>query len=486
MIHRPSRRGFLQSVALATGAVLAGPYIVRAQNLNRERLRFAFIGTGGQGNSHLYLADPDHPLGGVCTAYCDVDTGPRARARISTLAPNAPSYTDFRQMLEKHEKEIDAVVVAIPDHSHAAASMMAMKMGKHVYCEKPLTWSIHEARVMAEAARKYRVATQMGNGGHANEGNRIVVEYIRSGVLGDITEIHTWTNRPVWPQSITRRPPAKPVPPNLDWDCWIGPAPYREYHDGLHSFDWRGWFDFGCGDVGDMGCHTWDCVFWAMEPDYPSSVELVRIVDRCEETFPRQSIIKWTFPAKRSGRHDGAVRPGFEAYWYSGGLKPPVPEEIMNDPTRQPPPPTTQPAERQGARRGGGQQRDPRQLSASGSLFIGTKGKLYVQGDYGDSPRLIPESFHQQVGRPPRLLARSVGHMQEWVRACKAERPYDSAGSNFTHYAAPITEVMHLGAIAVRIGEVGFKIECDPENRTIKTPEAQKYYHREYRKGWTL
>jgi predicted dehydrogenase len=444
-----SRRNFLKQTAMAGAGLIAAPAILRTAKANQQKLRFAFVATGGMGGGHLHFAESE-----TCVAYCDVDRG--RWGRIAELAPKAAGYTDFRKMFDKHAREIDAVVVATPDHTHAAASMLAIRNGKHCYTEKPLTWSVHEARVLAEATAEHKVATQMGNGGHANEGNRRVVEYVRSGILGDIKEVHTWTNRPVWPQGVARRPPAKLVPANLDWDCWLGPAPYRDYHDGLHAFAWRGWFEFGCGAVGDMGCHTWDCVFWAMDPDYPSTVELIKIEGRNEETFPTRCHFKWAFPAKGN-------RPAFDACWYEGGMKPDVPEEMLKDPARE-----------------------DKNLPGSGSLFVGTKGKMLVAGDYGENPRLIPESFHRDAGAPPRILERSPGHKNEWIMACRGERPWNYPGTNFAEYAGPLTEVMLLGAIAQRIGEAGFKIECDPVGRIIKTKEALAFAHREYRQGWTL
>jgi predicted dehydrogenase len=464
----------MYGVASVAGATFAGPYLLRAAAPNEQKLRIAYVGTGGQAGAHIGLVQkpemktgkdgkdrlepsPGITNGHVCPAYCDVDSG--RWDRISALAPNAKQYTDYRKILEAHEKEIDCVVVTTPDHNHACASALALRMGKHVYTEKPLTWSVGEARALAELAAEEKVSTQMGNMGHANEGNRLVVEWVRGGVIGDVTEVHTWTNRPVWPQGIKKRPPTKPVPPKLDWDSWIGPAPFRDYHDGLHAFAWRGYLDFGCGAVGDMGCHTWDCVFWAMNPDWPSQVELLQVKDASTETYPKQCQIKWTFPAK-------GERNAFDAYWYEGGMRPPVPEEFSNDPDIQ---------------TDNGQ---PRKFPASGTLFIGTKGKLLVQGDYGDSPRLIPESFMKQANRPPKSLPRSPGHKQEWLLAAMGQRPWDSPGSHFSTYAGPLTEVMLLGAMAIRMGEVGSKIECDAEKRIIKTREVLPWANREYRKGW--
>ncbi len=443
----------MQNVATVGGALITGPYLLRAADPN-SKLGIAFVGTGGQAGAHIGLSQ-DKRIN--CVAYTDVDKG--RWDKIAGMAPNAEAFTDYRKMFDKHEKEMDMVVVTVPDHSHAAASMMAIKRGKHCYTEKPLTWSIQEARALAEATTKYKVATQMGNMGHANEGNRLVVEWVRSGVLGTISEVHTWTNRPVWPQGIQKRPETKPVPANLDWDSWIGPAPFRDYHDGLHSFAWRGWFDFGCGAVGDMGCHTWDCVFWAMNPDYPSTVELLEIVNKSSETFPSKCKFRWDFPSKGD-------RAAFKAFWYEGGLKPELPDEMKNDPYYN--------------------AKGPAKLPDSGSLFIGDKGKLLVAGDYGDSPRLIPEPFFKDFKRPEKSIPRSPGHKEEWILAAQGQKPIDFPGSNFAKYAAPLTEVMLLGALVTKLGEVGGKIECDAVKREIKTKEALALIGREYRKGWEL
>jgi predicted dehydrogenase len=452
-----SRRRFLSGAGGAVAAAAVGPYIVRAQAVTQpQKVRMAFVGTGGRGGSHLGLGDRE-----VCVAYCDVDQGRWPKGKTGPRWPNAKGYTDWRKMFDNHEKEIDAVVVATPDHTHAPASMRAIKAGKHCYTEKPLTWSVDEARALAEATARHKVATQMGNQGHANQGNRLVVEWVRAGAIGDVKEIHTWTNRPVWPQGIASRPASEPVPQGLDWDCWIGAAPFRDYHKGLHSFAWRGWFDFGCGAIGDMGCHTWDNVFWAMDPDYPSSVELLEIIGKTKETFASKTHFKWEFPAK-------GARPAFTAHWYSGGLKPAAPDAYVNDPFRK---------DKSGKLAG---------LPGSGSIYIGAKGVMLVSGDYGDSPRLVPESTMKEYQRPDPSIPRSPGHTAEWLMACRGEKPWDYPGSNFARYAGPLTEVMLLGAICERIGEVGFRIECDPVNRIIKTREALALAGRENRKGWTV
>jgi len=444
MKHHISRREFLKGVAGTSAALFAAPRILSSASPNSQ-IGFAFVATGGRGGAHLKLANGKDS---ICVAYCDADKN--RWGKMPKRWPKAGAFTDYRKMFEKHMKEIDAVTVATPDHNHATAALMAMKEGKHVYCEKPLTWSVAEARAMAEMCAAKKVATQMGNQGHAKEGNRLIVEYVQSGILGDIKEVHTWTNRPVWRQGIKKRPPSKPVPSNLDWESWIGPAPFREFHDSLHSFHWRGWFDFGCGAVGDMGCHTWDCVNWAMAPDYPTSVELVAIEGSGHpETFPKKSHFKWEFPAKGS-------RSAFTAHWYSGGLRPPEPPEMNG-----------------------------RKFRGSGDLFIGSKATLYVQGDYGDSPRIIPEAKHKEIGKPPRKLERSPGHHKEFELAVRGEKPWDFPKSNFL-YAGPMTELMLLGCLAIRIGEVGLKIECDPVKREVITKKAKELVSRVPRKGWEV
>ncbi len=450
-----TRRQFVTGAAAVTAGVMGMPLILRAQGANKK-LNIAFVGTGGRAGAHVNSGElKAHNY----VAFSEVDSG--RWGEIQKIAPNAKGYTDWRKMFDNHLKEIDAVVVAVPDHSHALPSLHAMLAGKAVYCEKPLTWSIEEARLMAEFAAAKKVATQMGNQGHSNVANRRMVEYVRSGILGDITEVHTWTNRPVWPQGNLKREP-EPLPANLDWDSWIGPAPMRDYQKHLHSFDWRGWFEFGCGAVGDMGCHTWDNVFWSMNPDYPSQVELLDIKDKGSETFPAQSHFMWTFPAKGN-------RPAFKAHWYSGGMTPTPPEEYLNDPRFK-----------------NGDK--PPKFEGSGNLFIGTKGKMIGFGDYGGSPIVLPEALGKDV-KIAEVIPRVPGsnHYNDWLVAVTGEKPWDHPGSNFAGYAGPLTEVMLLGAITEKVGEVGYKIDCDPVKREILTNDAKPYRQRNpYRKGWEL
>jgi len=443
-----TRRRFIAGTAAAAGTLAFGPAVRHAYAAN-SRPGIAFIGVGGRGGAHLGLgSDPKAKDGKFATvAICDVD-----RDRLGGVQkrfPNAAAYTDFRELLDKHDKQIDAVVVSTPDHTHFVAAYAAMTRGKHCYCEKPLTYAPWEARALADLTGEKKLATQMGNQGHANEGNRLAVAFVRSGELGDITAIHTWTNRPVWPQgpgaAKAADNPGKP-PEHLDWNNWIGPRPDRPYHGNLHAFKWRGWLDFGTGTIGDMGCHTWDGPFWAMNPTYPESVEIVKAEGVNDQTYPNKQVIKFRFPAEHG-------RPGFDAYWYDGGLKPDRPDELPGS---------------QG-------------LPGSGSLYVGTKGKMMVWGDYGGAPRLIPEAFQKAVGKPERVIDPSPGHHREWVMAVTGEKPWDYPKSNFT-YGGRLTETMLLGGVALRVP--GRKIECDWQARKVVTAEAAPFYKPAYREAW--
>jgi len=458
-----SRRSFLKAAATASGVVVAtgltGCASPRRRKLEigvpagsaarRDKLRLAFIGTAGIGGYHL---DKTKDLGITCPCFCDVDTNRMGKA--AELYPQAARYQDYREMLEREAANIDAVMVGIPDHHHYPASMIAMKLGKHVYTQKPLTHTPWEARQLAKSAKQYGVVSQMGNQGHALEGWRLVYEWIHSGALGHVTETHTWSDRPIWPQGVNRPEGEDPVPSSLNWDVWLGPAPVRPYKAGpapdkpgpYHWFNWRGWWDFGNGALGDMACHTMDGVFWALDPGYPTSIEPVALTPKTKGAFPKATVIKWKFP--RIGK-----RRAFDAYWYDGGLKPPRPPELEAN----------------------------RNLPRTGNLFIGSKATLMVSGDYGESPRIIPEALHKEIGKPPHMLERSPGHVKEWVMACKGEKPKDFARSNFA-YAGPFTESILLGNIALRVGR---RIDWDGENMQItNVPDANKYVNKTYREGW--
>ncbi len=456
--NRSTRRTFLKSTLAVTGGALAiglpGCANGRRESswspvrdvlaARRQKLRIAFIGAGGIGGHHLETTEE---LGVECPCFCDVDTGRMKKA--ADLYPQAARYQDYRRMFDKEHKNFDAVMVGTPDHHHYPATMMAMQLGKHVYTQKPLTHTPWEARQLTAAARKYNVATQMGNQGHASEGWRLVYEWVRGGALGDVYETHTWTDRPIWPQGLNRPEEVAPVPANLDWDVWLGPAPERPYADkAYHPFSWRGWWDFGAGALGDMACHTMDGIFWSLDPGHPIAVEPVALTPTTADAFPQTSIVKWEF-ARNSWR------PGFEAYWYSGGLKPKLPATLEMG----------------------------RQLPTSGGLLMGTKASMLISGDYGNSPRFFPESKMKEIGKPARMLERSPGHVEEWVMAAKGEKPIDFPKSRFA-YSGPMSETILLGCVSLRVGR---RLEWDGPSMTVtNVPEANQYVNKEYRSGWKI
>lgn len=448
-----TRRNFIRYSTLASVAVLTAPSIIHGQNLN-EKIRVACIGVGGKGSSDT---DSAKSLGGEIVALCDVDENTlNAKAQ---KYPEAKKYRDFRKMLEEMDKQIDAVTVSTPDHVHAVAAAMAIKMGKHVYCQKPLTHSVYEARVLRELARQKKVATQMGNQGSAGDGLRRAIEVIQAGVIGPVRELHVWSNRPIWPQGIDRPPGEDPVPPTLDWDLWIGPAPYRPYKKNVyHPFNWRGWIDFGTGALGDMACHTVNMPFRALKMGYPSLIEAEDSTPMNKETYPKSSRIRFEFPARED-------MPPLKFWWYDGGWKPhpDLTAEIQ-------------------AMRGN--------VPGSGCLLIGDKGKLFSPDDYGSQFYIILKDEkeyksgrdHEACKNVPQTIWRSPGHDREWFDAMRGGRP---AFSNFD-IAAYLTEIILLGCVALRVG-VGKKIQWDgPNMRSPNTPEAAQYVKREYRKGWSL
>lgn len=421
-----------------------GPRLVDGpkQRANYSDLRIAYIGTGGIGGYHL---EETTKLGVSCLCYCDVDTTHFKEA--AEKFPKARGYQDYREMFDKEHKNFDAVMIGIPDHNHYPATVIAMQHGKHTYTQKPLTHTPWEAMQLAEGARKYKLATQMGNQGHAGEGIRLVYEWVRSGMLGDIKEVHTWTDRPIWPQGIDRPKDKDDIPSSLNWDCWLGPAPVRPFKkDTYHPFKWRGWWDFGAGALGDMACHTMDCMFWAMDPGHPTAVEPFAATPITADAFPKSSIIRWEFPAR--GR-----RRAFEAYWYDGGLLPCTPAVLELG----------------------------RKLPSTGNLFIGTKASILVSGDYANSARLIPETKMKELGAAPRLLAGSPGHVLEWVMACVGDAAPDYPKSNFG-YAGPMSSTILLGNVALHAGR---RLEWNG-SRVTNMDEANQWVNKEYRDGWKV
>jgi predicted dehydrogenase len=452
-----SRRDFIGGAAAAVAAFTVVPRHVLGGQGNTppgEKLNIAGIGVGGMGQNNVRACESENIV-----ALCDVDDN--YAAKVYEKYPNARKWKDFRKMLDE-QKDIDAVIVATPDHSHAVVAISAMQHGKHVYVQKPLTRTVWEARMLTEAARKYKVATQMGNQGHSGEGTRLVCEWIWDGAIGNVREVHCWTNRPVWPQGIDRPKDTPSVPSTLDWNLWIGPAPERPYNPAYHPFNWRAWLDFGAGALGDMGCHVMDAPFWALKLKYPVSVEASHSYDVREmwkrvdnkETYPRASIVHYQFPAREG-------MPAVKLHWYDGGILPEQPAEL--EPGRH----ITDLGD-----------------DGSGTLFVGDKGVL-VCGCYGGSPRLIPETKMAEYKRPlrtlPRIDAGSDGHEADWIRACKGGKP---ACSNFD-YSGPLTETVVMGNLAML--NPGKKLDWDGENmRITNDDEANEYVRPNYREGWSL
>jgi predicted dehydrogenase len=464
MSHRVTRRGLLKGAAAGAGVILlSDPLSLRAYAQNKK-LTVALIGVGGQAKAGHGMVGAENVV-----AFCDVDSSEDRIGLGAKKWPQAKAYSDWRRVYDNH-KDLNLVLVATPDHTHFPAAYSAVVRGAACYCEKPLTHSIWEARVLAEITRQKKVATQMGNQGHANEYIRRIVEWVRSGAIGEIKEIHTWTNRAgtVWPQG--RLGPFKPgpVPAFLNWDAFLGVAPQKEFFVGddgkspVHPWKWRGWFDYGCGAVGDMGCHTWDCTWWSMDPRAALSCEPIKVVEMGTETFPKQMVVKWEFGP--SAADSPFKRPGFTAYWYESGLKPDVPEEVLNDPAV--------PA-------------DKKKLDGSGTIFVGTKGKILQEGDYSGNPRLIPtarmEEFKSGQMQKIEKIPKSIGHREEFMKAARGEEAWDYPKSNFT-YAGPLVEAMNLANVAARLGK---KVTWDPVNlKCPGTPEADLLVKREYRRGW--
>ena len=443
------RRSFLSRSAVAGAGLIVVPRHVlggKGYIAPSDKLNIAAIGSGGMGAGNINNVSTQNIV-----ALCDVDFN-QAAATFKKY-PNAPQYKDYRLMLEK-EKGIDAVIVATPDHSHAPAAMAAIKLGKHVYVQKPLTHSVFEARKLTEAVREYKVVSQMGNQGRSGEGTRRLAEWIWAGAIGEIREVHSWTNRPVWPQGIGRPAETMAIPGTLDWNLWLGPAPERPYNSAYLPFNWRAWYDFGAGALGDMGCHVLDPVFHALKLKYPIWVqgshsyevrEMWKRVDN-KETYPSASMITYQFPAREN-------MPPVRLTWYDGGLMPTWPAEV--DYSKIP--------------------------EDGGSLFIGDKG-IIVCSTYGGDVQMFPEERFLEYKDLPKTLKRmETSHEMNWVNACKGgERPC----SNFD-YSGPLTEMVLMGNLAIRVP--GKRLLWDGDNMKVTNDDdANRFIKREYREGWTL
>ena len=407
-----------------------------------EKLNVGAVGCGGKGSSDIGAIS----RGNNIVALCEVDQ--KKGGGSLKKFPNAKKFKDFRKMLDE-VKEIDAVTVSTPDHTHFPASMCALMHGKHVFTQKPLTHNIWEARRLAQVAKEKKVSTQMGIQGHANEAARLVCEWVWAGLLGDVTEVHYWTNRPIWPQGIGRPTKKEDVPSHIDWNLWLNVAPERPYSSAYMPFKWRGWWDYGSGAIGDIACHVMDAGFWALDLRYPTSVS-AECSGVNDETFPKWSIITMEFPAR------GNLKP-CKVIWHDGGKRPERPKDL--EPKRK--------TDKQ-----------------CGAFFYGTKATM-MHNFYCSSARIIPEAKHKELQptKVPKTLRRAArgGTMGEFIEAAK--KGEEAKGADY-QYAAALTEMAQLGNLALRAGG-GKKVEWDPKTMKIKNmPELNKYVKREPRKEY--
>ena len=416
-----------------------------------ERLNIAGIGVGQQGFNDLRNLANDNNI----VALCDVDDR-RAEPAFREW-PRARRHRDFRKMFDS-QTDIDAVSIATPDHLHFAAAMTAIKHGKHVYLQKPLAHTIAEVRALAAAAGKSPVATQMGNQGNSGEGVRLIQEWLEDGCIGDVREVYCWTNKPEAPAGLDRPKETPPVPAGLDWDLWLGPAPWRPYNPAYLPFVWRSWWDFGSCVLGDMGCHVLNTPWRALNLGMPISVE-AHSHGCTDESGPLSAMVYYEFPARGS-------RPPVRLTWYEGGMMPPRPAEL--GPTR-------------------------RMGDNEGCIFVGQRGKI-ICNCYGQDPRILPESLMQAVGKTKPRIPRSPGQYGEWIAACKGG---PQPGSHFEH-AARLTEVVLLGNVGIRTARLvdqrhegwnGYNVTLlwdHKAGRVTNLSDANSFLQTEYRKGWQV
>ncbi len=446
-----TRRSFLKTVASAGLSAAAAPLIVPRRVLGgpgyqapSDTVNVAGIGVGGKGRHNLELMSSQNIV-----AMADVDHDYAARA--FEMFPEAETFYDYRRMFDEMEDQIDGVVIATPDHTHAKIAIDAMRRDMHVFLQKPLTWSVAEARAVGQVAEETGVVTQMGNQGHSGDDARLINEYIRSGTIGTVREIHVWTNRPVgwWPQGVDKPTDVQRVPQTLDWDLFLGPAPEEPYHEAFHPFRWRGWVEYGTGAIGDMAAHLLDHPWWALELGYPTSVE-TSAANFNGVSWPDAAFVYYDFPARGD-------RPPVDLIWSTGNLKPERPDGWPADKAMG--------------------------TSEGGVLYRGSEGTL-VHGMWGQNPRFLPEDLGETT--PPQLFERVEngvdGHEMNWIRAIRGEA---TAVSDFG-YAVPLTEVMLLGLVSLRAGQRA--IHYDPDTvRITNLPEANQYLRRpNSRVPWTL
>lgn len=462
-----SRREFVKAGSAGLALFHIVPSSVLGQNGQTPpsgKLNIAGIGVGGMGKSDLGAVckplsqrkdgqwpDPDSQN---IVALCDVDW--EYAKKTFEEYPEAKQYKDYRVMLDEMGDKIDGVIIATPDHTHACIAMECMRKGKHVYVQKPLTKTVYEARMLTQAAQRYGIVTQMGNQGHSGEGIRNICEWIWDGAIGEVREVHAWTDRPIWPQGMTRPKEEMPIPATLDWDLWTGPAALKPYHQTYHPWNWRAWVDYGTGALGDMACHILDPVFWALKLKYPVSVEGSYAANVTEQrrkvgvndSYPLGSIIHLEYPAREN-------MPAVKIHWYDGGLLPQRPAELEP-----------------GRRMGDG---------GNGVIFVGDKGKLMC-GCYAEGPQLIPYSRMQEYKRPEKTIPRiRTSHEMNWVEAIKQGT---KASSDFS-VAGPFTEMVLMGNLC--LFKPGEKILWDGDKMEVTNfPELNRYINPPYREGWYL
>jgi len=439
-----SRRNFI-GIAAASGAAFTILPSFAVSGLGHvspsDKLNIAGVGVGGIGRRDLGKI-----TGQNIVALCDVDWG--YSAKTFKDYPDAKIYKDYRVMLDQ-QKDIDAVLVATPDHSHAVVGMAAMRAGKHVFIQKPLAHSVYETRMLTETAQKYKVATQMGNQGNSSESVRQICEWIWDGAIGEIKEVHAWTNRPIWPQGLERPTQKMKVPKTLDWDLWIGPAAMRPYHSAYTPWNWRAWWDFGTGALGDMGCHILDPVFQALKLKYPISVQGSSSQVNTESA-PIASRIKYEFPAREN--MPKLAMPPVTVYWSDGGIMPTRPDDLDD-----------------GLEMGDGN---------GGALFIGTKGKISC-GLFGDNNLMFPKSVRDNYEDPKKSIRRVTdgtdGHWNDWVRACKETPESRVEASSCFDYSGPLSESVVMGNLAIRLQELKKTLLWDGDNmRLTNVTESDK------------
>ncbi len=435
------RRRFLQAGAMVvTGVQIAPRYVLgQGQTPPSQKLNIAGIGIGGQGGGVL-----GEMKGENIVALCDVDWA-KAGGTFGAF-PKAERFKDYRQMLEKR-KDIEAVMIATPDHMHAPITLAALRAGKHVYVEKPMAHTIEEARVMTKVARETGLVTQMGNNGHAGEGLRLTREWIQAGAIGTVSEVHGWSDRPGnwWKQPAERPTDAMAPGADLDWDLWLGCAPERPYHKAYHPFAWRGWFDFGTGALGDMAVHNLDPAFYALDLGAPTAAE-AQTSGLGLESYAAWQIITFDFAPR-------GKQPALKMVWYDGGKLPAKPAQLG----------------------------DEVDLEDNGILFVGDKGTMLC-GGWSGAPRLFPDTRRASFSLPTKTIPRSIGHRAEWIQACKDRKPGD-AKAGFA-YSGPFTEALLVGNLAARLGK---RVEWDSANLKAKNlPEADRLIRKTYRSGFGL